>query len=443
MQQSKQKIQTDMTVSPRYALLLIALLLAHLAPHLLAQPMSTTTVMPIVGPRMADITNGIPENLPVFDGAFYQNQLFLLGESHGFQKVQDVDFTLLKHLNQRVGVRYYVAEVDMSKAYFLNQYLQTGNDSTLMRVFRSWIQETAQWANRDFFRKIQRIRALNQTLPASRQIRFLGLDRIQDRALVADHLGELLAGKKLPASARILTDSLRIRLTTKTPDSLRADLAEKLLTNLTAKSTDYQKAIGAATVTEFRHLLQNVVYLKTLRSREKTIVANFQTLYKTMNLQTEKLYGLWGFFHVLQAKLPDGVTSFAAMLRELDLPVRDKIVSLSCSYVGSKMMVPTAFLPPFWQEKGKTYSRVDKFNNDGPMMITEGIETLKAATQPNTVTLFKLVGSVAGSQPITVSYSPFMPKEQQMMFDPARPVTDYYQYVVLIRDSDATEPLLP
>ena len=437
-----------MTVSPRYVLLIVALLLAQLTPRLLAQPTSTTAspqmvATPVAVTQMADITNGIADNLPVFDDAFYRNQLFLLGESHGFQRVQDVDFALLKHLNQRVRVRYYVAEVDMSKAYFLNQYLQTGNDSTLMRVFRSWIKEMAQWANHDFFRKIQRIRALNQTLPAGRQIRFLGLDRIQDRALVADHLDELLAGKKLPASARLLTDSLRIRLTTKTPDSLRADLAEKLLTDLATKSTDYQKAIGASTVTELRHLLQNVTYLKALRSREKTIVTNFQTLYKTMNLQTEKLYGLWGFFHVLQAPLPDGATSFAATLRKSDLPVHDRIVSLGCNYVGSKMMVPTAFLPPFWQEKGKTYSRVDKFNNDGPMMMTEGIETLKTATLPNTVTLFKLVGSVTGNQPITISYSPFMPKEQQMTFDPARPATDYYQYVILIRDSDATEPLIP
>ncbi len=426
-----------MTVLYRFVLLLIVLLLAQSTPRLLAQSVASAT------PPQADITNGIADNLPVFDDAFYQNQLFLLGESHGFQRVQDVDFALLKHLNQRVGVRYYVAEVDMSKAYFLNQYLQTGNDSTLMRVFRSWVQETAQWANRDFFRKIQRIRALNRTLPASRQIRFLGLDRIQDRALVANHLAELLAGKKLPATARLLTDSLRIRLTTKTPDSLRADLALRLLADMDANPATYQKTPGTTTVSELRHLLQNVVYLKMLRSREKTIVANFQTLYKTGSLQTEKLYGLWGFFHVLQAPLPDGARSFAATLRESDLPMHNKIVSLSCSYVGSKMMVPTAFLPPFWQERGKTYSRVNKFNNDGPMMITDGIETLKTATQPNTVTLFKLAGSEAGTQPIRMSYSPFMPKEQQMTFDPARPATDYYQYTVLIRDSEATEPLIP
>ncbi len=35
------------------------------------------------------------------------------------------------------------------------------------------------------------------------------------------------------------------------------------------------------------------------------------------------------------------------------------------------------------------------------------------------------------------------PKEQQLTFDSTRPATDYFQYLVLILDSDATEPLVP
>jgi Erythromycin esterase len=440
LQQSNQKTQTNMTRFSAFAFLLLAFLFTHAMPRLLAQALPSTATTAVL---QADITNGIADNLPVFDATFYDNQLFLLGESHGFQKPQDVDLALLKHLNQRVGVRYYVAEVDMTKAYFLNQYLKTGNDATLMKVFRSWVAEKVQWANRDFFGKIQRIRALNQTLPANRQIQFLGLDRIQERALVAEHLTELLAGKALPASARLLADSLQLRLTTKCPDSLRANLALRWLADLQANPATYKKEFGTFTANELRHILQNVSYLKTIRSREKTIFANFESLYIRLNLQTEKLYGLWGFFHILQAPLADGGKSFAAMINESSLPVRNKIVSLSCSYVGSKMMVPSEFLPPFWQEKDRTFSRVDKFNNDGPMMTNDGIEAMKATTQPNTVTVFKLVGSAAGKRPIQIAYSPFMPKEQQIAFDPARPTTDYFQYVVLIRNSEATEPLAP
>ena len=47
---------------------------------------------------------------------FYANQLFLLGESHGVGRLQSLDFELLRHLNQRAGVRHYLAEVDCAKA---------------------------------------------------------------------------------------------------------------------------------------------------------------------------------------------------------------------------------------------------------------------------------------------------------------------------------------
>jgi len=61
-----------------------------------------------------EIVPGRSDNFRLFDDAFYQHQLFLLGESHGVQKPQEVDFELLKHLNQKPGIRYYIDEVDDS-----------------------------------------------------------------------------------------------------------------------------------------------------------------------------------------------------------------------------------------------------------------------------------------------------------------------------------------
>ena len=43
--------------------------------------------------------------------------------------------------------RTYVAEVDCAKAYYLNEYLRTEQDSTLRLVFRSWVASQAQWGN--------------------------------------------------------------------------------------------------------------------------------------------------------------------------------------------------------------------------------------------------------------------------------------------------------
>ena len=111
-----------------------------------AQPAAPAVVF--AGVTQVNIPLG-PGGFPAFDAAFYGNQLFLLGEAHGVQRPQEIDLALLKHLNERAGVRTCVAEIDCAKAYYLNEYLRTGDEATLDLVFRSWVAETAQWANQD------------------------------------------------------------------------------------------------------------------------------------------------------------------------------------------------------------------------------------------------------------------------------------------------------
>ncbi|MEZ0486304.1 erythromycin esterase family protein [Fibrella aquatica] len=388
-----------------------------------------------------ELTKDQPD-FSLFDKAFYDNQFFLLGESHGFQRPQQVDLALLKHLNKRVGVRYYIAEVDPTKAYYLNQYLQTGQDSLLRLVFRSWIAETAQWANIDFFRKIQAIRAYNQTLPAKKRIRFVGIDVVQDRPLLAQQLRELTGFQASFQADQPRLDSLVTYLTAapKKPDSLAAQVAMNWLAKIRNEAATYRNAPGQ-TMNELTAALTGLGYRKSIRRREPTLFANFRDAVSRLDLHDEKLYGFWGAYHVGLAPLSDGNKSFAAMVADSDLPMRSKMVSLLCRYVDSFMMVPTAFLPPFWQDKGKAYSRLDKFNDNGPMMRIDGIDAFIDQSKPNTVTLFKLSGTLAGRQPITATYSPFMPAEQRLQFDTARPTTDYFQYIVLIRNSEMTQPL--
>ncbi|MBO0930318.1 CPBP family glutamic-type intramembrane protease [Fibrella aquatilis] len=400
----------------------------------LAQP---ATPMP---KQEINLQQGVPD-FPLFDKAFYDNQLFLLGEVHGYQKPQQVDLALLKHLNQRVGVRYYIAEVDPTKAYYLNQYLQTGNDSTLRLVFRSWVANQAQWGNRDFYRKIQAIRAYNQTLRQAKRIRFVGIDAVQDRALVAQQLLELTANNG-PARNLPLRDSIVAVLTAypKRPDSLAAPFAEQWMANLVTYPPDY-KVVGTENIAELQATLTGLVYRKTIKSREKTIFANFREAIGRLKLGNEKLYGFWGFYHVLQGVPKGSGKPFATLVNESALPMHGKVVSLVCRYVDSYSMLPTQYLPPFWQDKGKAFTRIDKFNDNGEMMKVSGIDSLIAQSRPNTTTLFKLTDTEAGRQPPHVTYSPFMPKEQQLNFNPASPTTDYFQYIVLIRNSDMTEPM--
>jgi hypothetical protein len=151
--------------------------------------------------NMERITVDASPAFRIFDRKFYENQVFLLGESHGYHVPQALDFAMLKHLNAQAGVRYYLAEVDYCQAYFLNKYLNTGDESFLNTVFEPWINE-AQWGSEEFYAKIKKIYQLNASLPAARRIRFLGVDKIQSVETVKAFLRDFPGRNQLPAYRR-------------------------------------------------------------------------------------------------------------------------------------------------------------------------------------------------------------------------------------------------
>jgi len=419
----------------RPALLAAALLLAGPAARA-QQPESIFTDAPR---ETLDLAG--PPQFRLFNRAFYRNKVFLLGESHGVQRLQDVDFALLRHLNQRAGVRRYLAEVDCAKAYYLNEYLRTGNEGTLDRVFASWVREQAQWGNADFRAKIQRIRGLNQTLPAGRRIALVGIDGVQDFALLADYLRDRrAAGRPLPPVLAASLDS--VQATLRTQPAQAAGLALRTRQALAQAAPAARRALGRQAYAEVQHALANVGYARTLPGREQQLFANYQAALPLWHLTREKLYGLWGLGHVPQQKGLN-FTSLATYIRRSALPGHAKIVSILSTYSGCQMLMPSAGLPAPWRTPGQLFSVVDKFNHDGPLVRLQGLAELKARTRPGSTTLVRLdaPGTAAHRLPVQLSYAPGLPASQQLQFDPAQPATAYVQYLLLVRDSGAVQPL--
>ncbi|RSK35219.1 erythromycin esterase family protein [Hymenobacter metallilatus] len=391
-----------------------------------------------VGVPQATVSLGQPTTFPAFEAGFYDNQLFLLGEAHGTERPQEIDLALLQHLNQRAGVRTYVGEVDCAKAYFLNEYLRTGKEATLDLIFRSWQADGSQWANTAMRAKFQRLRSWNQTLPAKRRVRVLGLDQLQDLPLAAEYLHILTRGLALPSAVRLPLDSVAMAL--QRADGRAAAAGATRIMRMLAES----KANNA--LFDLNHLLRNVAYdRQNMMVREQNIFANFRELYQGLHLEREKLYGMWGLAHVLQSPLQSGTTLFAGLVRQSNLPVRDKVASLLCVFADCQLLMPTSFLPAAWQVPGQRYTATNKFNHDGPLTQIAGLDELKRRTRPGSTTIFQLNAPAAPTnrQPIRVTYAPGIPAGQQVRFRADLPATAYVQYLVLVRDSPALAPLVP
>lgn len=341
-----------------------------------------------------------------FPDAFYDNRLFLLGESHGSAAPQVLDLELLTHLNARIGLVDYLAEVDPVQGDRLNVYLATGDEAVLDRVFDHWTEAGLQWGNRAFEDKVRGIRALNLTLPEERRIRFIGIDAIHDWALVRDWIEA--RGGAIDAAAWEA-----------------GDLKARCALALAALEGRADDAVG-------RRLVDLLTRLAANPHRETAIFDTYAFAVRSGELGDRPAYGLWGIFHAMQGPV-NGVLPFAARVTRSDLPARDATVTLAVLSLDSAVQIPVR------TPAGVQRLRRTEFNVDGPFVKVQGSATLRAASRPDEILMFDFGGEDAPVRPgdfMTVRTS----VAQDFNLDPSIPASAYAQYVGVFRGSDWAAP---
>lgn len=280
-----------------------------------------------------------------FPDEFYDNRLFLFGEIHGYAPPQEFDLAILTHLNERLGVRYYLAELDPAQALVVNDYFVTGDDGKLRLIFDEWAKESAQWGNKEFFKKLQSIRVLNETLPSERKIGFVGVDAPQ-----SDENFNSFAAESATMDASHPAQAINLALI----DSAKA---------------------------------------RDSGSRYHHIIENLEALMSAPSMAEEKIYGFWGFYHVLETVVNDSGRPLAMRAAEMD-EFKDGVASMFSSYgPGSFMMAPSEFMPPPVQGKnGEAYVLVPAGMDNPYIQYTSGVNELSLANAEAPVSVFHLDG---------------------------------------------------
>lgn len=360
-----------------------------------------------------------------------KNQFLILGESHGAQDAQLIDFSLLKYLNNTVGTKNYIAELDYAQSTKINEYLKTGNEEILKEVFRTWVKKNAQWGNYDFYNKIIKIKALNKTLPKSKHITFTGIDKVQDYNLYFKLIDQFIKAKKNP-----MLDSLRLVVNTNFNDSEIVKIsvfAKTFYEKIENNKVEFERLFGKQ-LPIFQYLIQNLSYSSTKESgvnRAEAMFRNYKQLYSVLNFENEKLYGMWGYFHSHQVPVVFVGQDFASKLVDSDHPSSKKVISIVCFPIDSKYNA--------WDSKSETWTKKPFSYDDKSLLQVDGIEYLKELTTVNTTTLFKINGL---NSPFAKTGSLFNGTAPQGKLMGDFKLRDYaYQYVILMRNSDWLNPL--
>lgn len=140
-----------------------------------------------------ETTNTINDKL--FDNDFYKSKVFLLGEIHGYADNQKLDKELLFFLNKKLGVKYYIAEMDSLTAKKLNNFLRDSlkNQETLKDVVLAIKKRIPQQSSQELFDKWNAIYDYNQKLTDSLKITVIGIDKdFDDDSKVARDLAMVI-----------------------------------------------------------------------------------------------------------------------------------------------------------------------------------------------------------------------------------------------------------
>jgi hypothetical protein len=174
---------------------------------------------------------------------------------------------------------------------------------------------------------------------------------------------------------------------------------------------------------------------KSSISRDSAMTVNFLDIVKRKGLENEQFYGLFGLFHILQNGInKNNSQPFASRLKSKGC----KVTSILCLNIDSEM-----YFPKNEQFPTPPNEKTGLLNMDGPLVLVKGINDLKDASDKNTNTLFNLVQTNSpyfGSLKLTKTKSNFIGL-QMVPYDEQLSTPDFFQYVILVRNSKALSPL--
>jgi hypothetical protein len=201
-----------------------------------------------------------------------------------------------------------------------------------------------------------------------------------------------------------------------------------------------------------KHLVTSLGFIGAGMNRDSVFYRNFESQLSINGWQEKKMYGFVGYFHTLQTGF-NNTEPFASLLVK-HKKAAGRVASMQMMVIESKVMMP--FIAPI--SKMMPRAVAEKFiretpgfptdlryvpyalSNDEPMMMIRGVENLKACSQPNSITLFRLTGKDSpfnrtNELAVITGFQTLKPTNQAVA------TSGIFQYVIFFRGSGPATPL--
>ncbi|MGL5712619.1 MAG: hypothetical protein ACRCXT_02505 [Paraclostridium sp.] len=343
-------------------------------------------------------------------------KVILAGEYHNLDKNEKLQINFLKYLQKEVNVNYILEEGGYADAYFLNKYLESGNEEILKNYFNVYKGQKLYTKERyNYFIEVYK---LNQTLPKDEQIKVVGAD-VESQATYEYLTDVMKENTSITNELKELIGKLKdFDYSSKGSYIDIIDILEKVNKDIKDNEEAYKNILKEDEEFDgFKLAISNLIDFTDCaiadindkyNLRDKYIYENFKLI--DSKLQDAIYFGQWGADHTLQDTVYHGDFSkdihyFASLLKK-DLEYKDKILSIEYSYYSTQN-----------QKIGGYYHiNEDLFKN--------------YLTSNSDVSIFKLNNR---KSPLKNEYINTF--NTDVIDYKNNPTTNYFQYLVLIRNS--------
>lgn len=310
-------------------------------------------------------------------------QAFVMSELHGFKENSNIRYHFLTYLNSSKNVNVYLGEISFSSGYLLNEYIHTGNEELLSKVFSFY--EGSTFYTLEEYQFYQKLYIYNKNKSKEEKIKIYGID-------IEHSLESTLYFYNYYTNSSV----------DKVEEILKLSFSDPILIHLQKSLTDYY----------------NFYQTLNWQKRDLAMYHNYLFLKQTFNI--DKFYSQLGAKHSYRDLLSDNFMSFTYFLsHDLTSPVKDKVLSIHIFYKDSKCL-----------EVGKVNSEtIYKKVFTRKTYKTDNLSVLKKA--------FNLINLQRENSPYMKELIWYNTSENNKN----KVTTDYYQYIILINNSEASTPL--
>lgn len=362
------------------------------------------------------------------------------GAYHGSQETENTEKILLNNLIQNKKIKYYLPETDFGIAYYFNQYLKSGDTILLKDLVKHYGNRVPQEKSIETYNKWKKIKEINDNQLAKDKIEVLGIDFIVTYKYTSKLLIELFQIEKGKfKSYDNLVEMIKIDTTDFSPnyDSYSKNILKDFIFDYENDKTYFQSISNNKNITN--NLIENINLTFKKRDREKTIYDNYLFLNSLYDFKSNPQFVRMGFFHIEKDR-ENNYPSFFTRLIENNIYNKEEIISIAGFLTNSRVL---------WDLKYDEKKKYIGYTTEGGFGIGDywkeyfkGIKKLKN-NRLSDLTLYRLNNENSPykkNQTDLMEIKLFLKKSNKNDLK-GKSTTDYFDYAILISNSQANKPI--